>query len=77
MSNQLYTRYRFSADNERIRLEVIGTTCVIHGAQALKKDAGIWDFHVAAGENASQKVKHFQFYISVNGTYETLYIFIF
>ena len=75
MLNSLNILNLLSADNERIRLEVSGTKCVIHGTQALKKDVGIWDFHVATAENGSQNVKHFQFYISVNGTYEALYIF--
>ena len=73
MSNLLYNWYLFSADNERIRLEVIGNKCEIQGAQALKKDVGIWDFHVASGESASQKTKHFQFYVSINGTYKMQY----
>ena len=75
MSNLLYTRYRFSADNERIRLEVVGTKCEIHGSRALKKDMGIWDFHVTSGENASFKTKHFQFHVSMNGTYQMQYCF--
>ena len=63
----------FRADNERLRLEVVGTKCKIFGAQALKKDVGIWDFHVASGENASYKTKHFQFHVSINGTYKIQY----
>ena len=63
----------FSADNERIRLEVIGNKCEIHGAQALKKDVGIWNFHVTSGEYASYKSKVFQFHVSLNGTYKIQY----
>ena len=75
MLNLLCNLFCFSADNERIRLEVVGTKCEIHGSRALKKDMGIWDFHVTSGENASFKTKHFQFHVSMNGTYQMQYCF--
>ena len=56
-----------STDNNRLQLKVIGNQCVVHGSAALPKDQGVWDFYVLAGKDASQRKKHYQFYVSVNG----------